>query len=206
MKKIIGKIHLIIGLASGLIVFMVAFTGCCWVFKEEIRAITEEEIIIESQEKAFITPSQAEEIGNELYPGKLIHGVLYDDTTKPVEIIFYQPGPLFYSSAFLNPYSGELLNTEDHLSGFFAFVLDGHVHLWMGEEIGLQVVRWTTVIFTFIVISGIILWWPRNKKNKKQRFQFQWKETTKWKRKNYDLHAIVGFYASYLLYCLFLLA
>ncbi|RYF21985.1 MAG: ligase-associated DNA damage response endonuclease PdeM, partial [Flavobacteriales bacterium] len=30
----------------------------------------------------------------------------------------------------------------------------------------------------------------------KQRLKFQWKDTTKWRRKNYDLHNILGFYVS----------
>lgn len=35
---------------------------------------------------------------------------------------------------------------------------------------------------------------PKKRKNQKQRLKFDWKKTTRWKRKNFDLHAIVGFY------------
>jgi uncharacterized iron-regulated membrane protein len=48
-----------------------------------------------------------------------------------------------------------------------------------------------------MLISGIILWWPKNKKARKQRFWFQWKNIKSWRRKNYDLHSILGFYASF---------
>ncbi len=197
-KKVFYQLHLWLGLVSGLVVFIIAITGCCWVFKEEIKALTQDEIIIEHQSGSIITPSKAKKIGHELYRNKLIHGVLFDDPTKPVELIFYQAEPLFYRSAFLNPFSGEVLKTEDHLSGFFAFVLDGHLNLWLPEAFGNQIVRWGSVVFAFMLISGIILWWPKKKNNRKQRFSFRWKDTTKWKRKNYDLHAIVGFYSSIL--------
>jgi uncharacterized iron-regulated membrane protein len=40
--------------------------------------------------------------------------------------------------------------------------------------------------------------WPRKKHMAKQRFKFDWKKTTKWRRKNYDLHSILGFYASWI--------
>ena len=177
-------------------VFLIAITGCCWVFKEEIQGLTQEKVEVKQENKAFITPTQAKKLALEVFPDKALHGVLYDDAPEPIEVIFYQPEPLFYSSVFLHPYNGNVLKTEDHLSGFFAFVLDGHLNLWLPEEIGNQVVRWTCVIFAFMLISGIILWWPRNKNGRKQRFTFKWKPTTKWRRKNYDIHAVLGFYSS----------
>jgi len=196
MKKIIGKIHLILGLASGLVVFIVAITGCCWVFKDEIKSIFQEDLVISQTNDEFLSPTKAEAIAHTIYPDKLIHGLLYDDTSQPIEAIFYQAEPLFYTSVFLHPMSGEVLKTENHLTGFFAFVLDGHIHLWLPEAIGTEIVRWSTVIFLLLIISGIYLWWPKNKKNRKQRFKFDWKKTSKWKRKNFDLHSIVGFYIS----------
>lgn len=203
-KQTINKIHLWLGLTSGLLVFIIAITGCCWVFKEEIKSLTEENLVIEQQNKAIITPTEAKDFALKIYPDKELHGVLYDDPTNPIEVIFYQPEPLFYSSVFLNPFTGEVLKKEDHLSGFFAFILDGHLNLWLPENIGNQVVRWTCVVFVFMLISGIILWWPRNKNNQKQRFSFKWKSTTRWRRKNYDLHAIFGFYSSLLAFIIVL--
>lgn len=61
-------------------------------------------------------------------------------------------------------------------------------------EIGQPVIGWGTFIFVIMLITGIILWWPKNKAARKQRVWFQWKATTQWKRKNYDLHNILGFY------------
>jgi uncharacterized iron-regulated membrane protein len=200
MKKITNKIHLILGLGSGLVVFIVAITGCLWVFKEEIKAITQEELNIENSNDDFLSITEAETIAHTVYPDKLIHGILYDDTSQPIEAIFYQAEPLFYSSVFIHPTQGDILKTENHLTGFFAFILDGHLHLWLPEAIGTQIVKWSTVLFFVLVLSGIYLWWPRNKKNRKQRFKFDWKSTTKWKRKNFDLHSIIGFYS-----CLFAL-
>lgn len=58
-------------------------------------------------------------------------------------------------------------------------------------------VRYSTLIFLVMLISGIILWWPRNKAALKQRYWFRWKQSTQWKRKNYDLHNVLGFYVSW---------
>jgi uncharacterized iron-regulated membrane protein len=56
------------------------------------------------------------------------------------------------------------------------------------------VVGASILIFICIIISGFILWIPKKKKNLKQRVTFNWKNTTRWKRKNFDLHTVIGFY------------
>lgn len=198
LRKIIRNIHLYLGLATGLVVFIVALTGCLWVFQEEITALTSNVPEVVAQSKEELDPLQAKQIAQNVFPGKHVHGTLYGGGTAPIEVIFYEEDPEFYSSVYLNPWSGEVLHTENHLTGFFHFILEGHMYLWLPEEIGEQIVRWSTVIFLLMVISGIILWWPKNKKIRKQRTWFQWKSSTKWKRKNYDLHQIVGFYASFI--------
>jgi uncharacterized iron-regulated membrane protein len=43
-----------------------------------------------------------------------------------------------------------------------------------------------------MLISGMVLWWPRNKSAAKQRFSIKWDAA--WRRKNYDMHNVLGFY------------
>jgi len=199
LRKLIRNLHKILGLSSGIVVFIVSVTGCFWVFKQEIDSLLDDGTThVQEQAKPFITPTKARQIADQVFSGRHVHGTVYGNPEEAVEVIYYEAEPEFYRSVFLNPYSGEVLKTQDHLSGFFAFILDGHLNLWLPESVGNEVVRWACVIFVALLISGIFLWWPRNKKNKKQRFSFQWKDTTQWKRKNFDLHSIVGFYASFL--------
>lgn len=198
-RKLISKLHLVLGLVSGLVVFIVAITGCCWVFQEEIKGLSDDYRKVQKANQDFIFPTVAKEIAEGIFPGKAIHGVLYGKPDEAIEVIFYEAEPNeFYQSVFLNPYSGEVLHKENHLSGFFAFILDGHLNLWLPEKIGNQIVRWSCVAFVVMLVTGIILWWPRNKQSRKQRLRFLWKSTTRWRRKNYDLHSLAGFYISLL--------
>jgi uncharacterized iron-regulated membrane protein len=41
----------------------------------------------------------------------------------------------------------------------------------------------------------MILWWPKNKAARTQRFSVKW--DAKWRRLNYDLHNVLGFYMSW---------
>jgi uncharacterized iron-regulated membrane protein len=193
-KKLIGKIHLWLGLSSGIIVFIIAITGCLYAFQEEIQNITEEYRFVKEQNVNFLPPSKLVGIAKKELPNKLLHAIKYNEKNNAVEAEFYQYEPSYYYTVFINPYTGKVLKTVNHEEGFFAFILDGHFNLWLPHEIGQVVVSVATLIFLVLLVSGFILWYPKNKNAAKQRFSFKWKKGTKWKRKNYDLHNITGFY------------
>ena len=193
-KKFIFQLHKILGLTTGLVVFVVAITGCCWAFREEIESLYDDYKKVEPQQTAILTPTEAKDIATAVFPQQTIHGTLFKKADDAIEVIFYDAEPEFYQSVFLNPYSGKVIQVDDHLSGFFPFMLKGHMRLWLPKNIGEQVVGVSILIFIVILISGFILWLPKKRKNLKQRVKFDWKKTTKWKRKNFDLHSIIGFY------------
>src|SRR5690606_7812978 len=100
-----------------------------------------------------------------------------------------------YKLVYLNPYSGELLKYKDMNRDFFRIVLDGHFYLWLPHKIGQPVVASATLIFVIMMISGVILWWPSSKKTTKQRFKIKW--NARWRRRNFDLHTVLGFYMTW---------
>ncbi|MNF31037.1 hypothetical protein D3C84_117890 [compost metagenome] len=193
-KKLIGKIHLWLGLSSGIIVFIIAITGCLYAFQEEIQNITEDYRFVEKQNEPFLLPSQLEQIARKELPEKALHAIKYNGAEKSAEAIFFHYEPTYYYIVYLNPYSGKVLETVNMDEGFFRFILDGHFYLWLPHEIGQTVVASATLIFLILLLSGLFLWYPKNKNATKQRFWFKWKKGTKWKRKNYDWHNITGFY------------
>jgi len=194
LRKQILALHKIFGIATGIVVFIVAITGCCWAFREEVESLYDDYKKVEVQDTPILTPTQARDIAQEVFPGQTIHGTAFMKADDAIEVIFYDAEPEFYQSVFLNPYSGKVIQVDDHLTGFFPFILKGHMRLWLPKEIGEQLVGASILIFILIIISGFILWVPQKRKNLKQRITFDWKSTTRWKRKNFDLHTVVGFY------------
>lgn len=195
LKYYAGKLHLWLGFATGLVVFIVAITGCIYCFQEEIRSLYDDYKYVEAQDKPFLPPSEIKKIAYETIPGRHVYSVVYGDKTDALELVYYEADPEFYHLVYVNPYTGEVIKNVDVEATFFHFILDGHIYLWMGE-LGKKIVSYSTLIFLFILISGLILWWPKNRKAAKKRVKFSWSDRTKWKRKNYDLHNILGFYAS----------
>ncbi len=194
-KKIVRKIHLWLGLTSGIVVFIVSITGCLWVFQKEIKDLLEPTLQVAAQDEPFISLAEARENARRVFPEREIHGTIVRHATDPMQVVFYEKEPEFYQSVFLNPYSGEVLKIENHRSGFFSFILKGHLYLWLPKEIGHEITRYGTMVFVIMLITGLILWWPKSRKSSNQRLSFLWKPSTSWRRKNFDIHSIVGFYS-----------
>src|SRR6478752_475515 len=120
-KKTIRKIHLWLGLTSGIIVFIIAVTGCLYAFQQEIQDYTQEYRFVQKQEKPFLAPSVLEKNAQKELPGKLIHAVKYNGAEKSAEAIFYQNEPFYHYTVYMNPYSGTVLKTANMEDGFFRF-------------------------------------------------------------------------------------
>lgn len=184
--------HLWLGLSSGLVVFIIAITGCFYAFQDEIKNLTQPYRFVERQDRPFLPPSELKQVAEQAVPGRLVHAIMYQGQEHAAKVIFYSEADNYYLFAYTNPYTGNLLKVTDEFNDFFRFVLDGHFYLWLPHEVGQKVVACATLVFFVMILSGLFLWWPRNKAGRKQRFSVKW--DARWRRKNYDLHNVLGFY------------
>lgn len=196
VKKIIGRIHLWLGLTSGLVVFIVAITGCLYAFQDEIQTATQSYRFVTPENKPALPPSQIKAIAENALPGKHVHAVMYQGNDHAAKAVFYSDTAHYYYFVYVNQYNGEVLKVKNENKDFFRFVIDGHYYLWLPEEIGHPLVASATLVFFVMVISGIVLWWPKNKAGRKQRFSIKW--SAQWRRKNYDMHNVLGFYVCWI--------
>lgn len=211
-KKIVGKLHLWLGISIGLIVFIISITGAIYAFQEEItNAVREESIYNETDTKnskllpIHILEQKVNEFTREAYP---IHWVnIPMDKNMNYVFYYYEYNPegwnyfneyLIYKSVYINPFTGEIEGVYDEKNSFFNIIKFIHWSFLLKSSWGTYLTGIPTLIFVLMLISGIILWWPKNKKARKQRFWFQWRNINSWKRRNYDLHSILGFYASFI--------
>lgn len=191
VKKIIGKLHLWLGLSSGLIVVFLGITGCILAFQREIESVTKPYQFIQHKKNAILlAPSALQKIAEEGLPQKLAHSITYSKQNKAAQVVFY--GDDYFYIVFIDPYTGKVQKVDNMSADFFRVVIMGHYYLWLPPEIGQPIVASATLIFALMMITGIILWWPRNKAAHKQRFSIKW--NAGFKRKNYDLHNVLGFY------------
>lgn len=189
-SKINAWLHLWLGLASGIVVFIMGITGCILVFEQEIKEMTSTWLNVEAQASVKqLPPSKIYAAVKEALPNKDIHGLWYNGLDKTIKVDIESD-----SLVYVNPYNGKITGIVDH-EDFFHIIDEGHRYLWLDDEIGSQITAWGTFIFFFLLISGLILWFPKkwNKTTINSSFKIKW--NAKIKRLNYDLHNVMGFYA-----------
>ena len=197
LKKIASKLHLILGLTSGIIVFIVSITGALYVFEQEWRDLTQAKYLYVDRQVAEETPlSRVTSIVTENYPKAKITNIRLqkiDNEDKAAAIIVQTKDKKAIS---LNPYSGEIIGVRNMKTDMMSVAVDIHTHLLLGD-VGEQIIKWNVLIFFFMVITGLVLWLPPNWK------MLKWVLTLKKAKTpvqlNYDLHRILGFYASFIL-------
>lgn len=196
VKYWIGQAHLWLGLISGIFVCFLGITGCILAFEREIEDITQPYRFTEVQQKPLIVPSKLRQIADNVLPGKHAHSVGYQQG-RSSQVVYFAADPEYYWIVFLNPYTGEILKVKNMDDDFFRIMIMGHYYLWLPPDVGQPVLASATLMFLGLLISGLVLWWPKNKAASKKRFSIKF--NAKWKRLNYDLHNVFGFYMTWIL-------
>lgn len=202
-RRLVGWLHLWLGLGSGLVIFIVCLTGALYTFQKEVNDTLEPWRFVEAQEASFASPSQLLDTALVYMPNHQPTGLTYEGKTGAAAVGFHHQdnGSPNFTAVFMNPYTGKFITKrsilkEDGEKGFdfFSFVREGHQYLWLPREIGKYVVNIATFIFVVSLVTGFILWWPKRWKRVYLRSAFTINWRSPWKKLNYDLHNVVGFY------------
>jgi len=207
-KKTILFLHRWLGLITGLIVLLLSITGCLFVFQYEITNWYRGDMVYVDQATKSSTTLPVKDIyqkaANELGMDNLKYGlVTYKNPNRTWTALkySYQPGSWTYmgmakeyKTAYVNPYNGQVQGVANEKTDFFQIVKGLHWSLLLATPIGQPIVTWTTLLFIFLLITGMVLWWPKkwNRAGKQRSFKIKWGST--WRRINYDLHNVLGFY------------
>lgn len=190
-------LHLWLGLITGTVVIVVCLTGCIWVFQEEITSVLlEPESNVPYQKKPVVLPSRLMRLVANEFPGKRIGSAEYRQGRAISISLAGQRGE--GAALTINPYSGQIIHktsTEAKDTNFFDWILEGHRFLWLPHKLGRPIVNYSTLLFVFTLITGLVLWWPHKwtKSTRQRSFKVKWQSSAK--RVNYDLHNVVGFYS-----------
>jgi len=199
-RRINDWLHLWLGLISGTVVLIVSVTGCLYVFEKEISDLIKPYKFVTPQEKSYLLPSVMKEKAERYLEGVLpdsvepnLYGVQYFSRDRSA-IIAYNHPEHEYTMIYMDPYDGTVLAEQYLKHDFFRIVLMGHYYLWLPPDIGQPVVAVSILVFVILLITGMVMWWPKNlnKANFDKSFKIKWKAS--FKRVNYDLHNVLGFY------------
>jgi uncharacterized iron-regulated membrane protein len=199
MKSIFRTIHLFLSLVSGLFIMIACFTGSILVFEQELQQSLYKDRYFVKEVKEVQLPV-ADVLGalNANYPELKTGNIrIYSDPKRNIEIGVTQP-PIEEGkegkrlTAFVNPYSGEVVELYSYGDSYFNTIMQLHRYLLKGDT-GKLIMGTATLLFLFIMITGVILWWPKNKSILKQNMSIKW--SAGWKRISHDLHHALGIYS-----------
>ena len=191
IKKLILQLHLWLGLSSGLVVFIVATTGALYVFEEEGRELFQHTYyhVAPPSDNAIRLPlTQLTDTFRAHYPKEKIQSIRFKES-KDAMVIFFTKSKL----VSVDPYTSTIAGVRNTGRDFFTVVQKIHTELLLGK-VGKEIIRWNVLIFFILCISGLILWWPKQRRFFKQAVKINFKAKS-WKRTNWDLHRVLGFYA-----------
>ena len=193
--RISAWLHLWLGLISGIVVVLVSLTAAILTFEQEIKLLTESFQTVEyAQDAEFLPPSVLSAKVKEEFNFPSVYSVYYRGAGRSAVVPYYADRTN-YQEIFVNPYTGETLYNRRLNSDFWRSMIIGHYQLWLPRYIGKPIVAYGTFIFVIALITGLVLWWPRrwNKTTRDASFKIKW--IAKFKRLNYDLHNVLGFYS-----------
>ena len=201
IRKMNDWLHLWLGLISGTIVFIISITGCFYAFQQEIKDRIEPWRFVDERTEPFVPPSRILDTAAAYMPGQQPTGLTYGHSGEAAAVgyIGKTNGKATFSVVFINPYTGEFLKKQTPRGGgefnFFNFILDGHTALWLPYEIGKPIVGMATLVFVVLLFTGLVMWWPKRWRKATRNKSFKIKLTGSFKRANYDLHNVLGFYS-----------
>lgn len=211
IRKLFQTIHLWLGLASGIVVVAICFSGTVYVFNTELTEMSAPELYkIKPAEGAQRLPLENMVAGISDRLGKVNTAYIPSNAEKTYRFDVKKEGDKSRSGTayFVNPYTGDIVGTslqksktKEFMSTMFS------LHRWLlldkiekpifpgmtNRELGSQISGWATIIFTLGCITGMVIWFPRKIRNWRQGLKIKTKAN--WKRIIHDLHNAPAFYA-----------
>ena len=199
MKKIFRKIHLWLSVPFGLIITLVCFSGAMLVFENEVNEWFRRDLYYVETVKESPLPMDKllEKVATTLTDSVSVTGVsISSDPGRAYQVSLSKPRR---ASLYVDQYTGEVKGKSER-SGFFMFMF--RMHRWLLDSMnpgnegifwGKMIVGVSTLLLVFVLISGIVIWWPRTRKALKNSLKIT--ATKGWRRFWYDLHVAGGMYA-----------
>lgn len=202
MKKAFRKIHLWLSVPFGLIITVICLSGAALVFEDEVTELCRRDLYYVEKVSGAPLPVEylIEKVAGTLPDSVAVTGVsISSDAERAYQVNLSKPRR---ASVYVDQYTGEVKGRHERAPFFLTMF---KLHRWLLDGMkpdggifwGKMIVGVSTLMFVFVLISGIVIWWPRTKKALKNSLKIA---VGKGRRRFwYDLHVAGGMYALVLL-------
>lgn len=203
MRKFAKKLHLWLALPFGLIISISCLTGAILGFERELTELVyRDRYVVRPTATAPLPLDQLAECVAVTLPDSVqVTGITIPrDSTRAYTVLLSKPRK---AGVLINPYSGEILGRSDRTL-FFATVL--RLHRWLLDSMnpkkegifwGRLIVGTSTLVFVFILLTGLLAWLPKKLKGLSKRMKIHTRQGTP--RLLHELHTVGGVYVMIIL-------
>jgi uncharacterized iron-regulated membrane protein len=158
-RKVIFWLHLIAGIAAGVVILIMSATGVLLMYEKQILAWAD---------RGYLEATST--AGAPRVPAETIVSTIRNASggTAPTTITYYSgsaavSGAAGGSTYYVNAHTGELMGASSpKLRAFFRSVTDWHRYVALAGDsrpLGKSITGASNLIFLFIVVSGAFIWW-----------------------------------------------
>lgn len=198
MRKIFRNIHLWLSVPFGILITLICFSGAALVFEKEVMELCHHELYFVKKVEAAPLPMEQlmTKVAATLPDSISVTGInISSDSERAYQVTLSKPRR---ASMYVDQYTGEIMGKYER-APFFNFMF--RMHRWLLDSMkqdggifwGKMIVGTSTLMFVFVLISGIVVWWPRTRKALKNSLKIV--ANKGWRRFWYDLHVAGGMYA-----------
>ena len=198
MRKIFRNIHLWLSVPFGILITLICFSGAALVFEKEVMELCHHELYFVKKVEAAPLPMEQlmTKVAATLPDSVSVTGVnISSDPERAYQVTLSKPRR---ASMYVDQYTGEIMGKYER-APFFNFMF--RMHRWLLDSMkqdggifwGKMIVGTSTLMFVFVLISGVVVWWPRTRKALKNSLKIV--ANKGWRRFWYDLHVAGGIYA-----------
>ena len=194
-RKALFWTHLVVGIAVGLVVFIMSVTGVALTYQRQTQAwadgfdVRPADATVERMPVAeLLRRARDEQAAN---PTALL---LRNDPAKPARVSFGR------QSFEVDPYTGERLGAGavGVRRAFRALI---SWHRWLGQEgegraVARAITGFCNLAFLFIVISGLYLWWPKSWRWSHLRSIVLFRRGLAPRPRHFNWHNVIGFWTA----------
>ncbi|MCB0168151.1 MAG: PepSY domain-containing protein [Anaerolineae bacterium] len=172
---------------------ILSLTGLVMLYSDTIMAFQyPDQLFVVPSDHVVSAETQVEAVRN-AYPGAVVNRYILPTAKNRSAQIAINTKDGQALTVFVNPYTAEVLGMLDESTTRYALANKVHGTLLLGA-VGDHLIEIATGLAIMLVITGLYLWWPRNKQG---IYGTLWPRFNKSKRILWrDLHASVGFYMS----------
>lgn len=168
IKKLFKQVHLYLSLPFGIVITLICFSGAMLALEKDVAPSAQRHLLyVAPTSEARLPLDQLLKQTQATLPEdvKITGATVFADSLRSYKFSLSKPHK---ASTYVNPYTGEVLGSPQR-APFFATMFK--LHRWLLGPAraadgsigwGKLLVGTSTLLFVFILLTGLIIWWPKS--------------------------------------------